>query len=60
LPLFGLVIFVLACAWADSGEPSTPEPPAKSNEAKGHALQGHIDAQRETGRSDLTGMNQTV
>ena len=30
LPLTGLVIFLLACAWADAGEPSSPAPPAKS------------------------------
>ena len=28
--------------------------------AKGQALQGHIDANRETGRSVLTGMGHTV
>jgi hypothetical protein len=31
LPLAGLVIFLLACAWADAGEPGSPAPPAKSN-----------------------------
>ena len=29
LPLTGLVIFLLACAWADAGEPSSPAPPAE-------------------------------
>ncbi len=30
LPLTGLVIFLLACAWADGGEQSSPAPPASS------------------------------
>ena len=30
MPLTGLVIFLLACAWADAGEPSSPAPPAES------------------------------
>ena len=30
LPLTGLVIFLLACAWADAGEPSSPAPPARA------------------------------
>ena len=29
LPLTGLVIVLLACAWADAGEPGSPAPPAK-------------------------------
>jgi len=33
---------------------------ARREKAKGHALHGHIDAQRETGRSDLTRMAHTV
>ena len=30
LPLTGLVILLLACAWADAGEQSSPAPPANS------------------------------
>ena len=30
LPLTGLVIFLLACAWADAGEQSSPATPANS------------------------------
>ena len=30
LPLTGLVIVLLACAWADAGEQGSPAPPAKS------------------------------
>ena len=30
LPLTGLVVILLACAWADAGEPGSPAPPAES------------------------------
>jgi hypothetical protein len=41
-------------------ERSTGERAKGHAEAKGHALQGHVGAQHETGRSDLTAMDDTV